>query len=349
MLDHDELLPEELANPFLIEELRATYHLTPDEQRVLARVHERLAQYAYALPVNEDEDEQAHEYEPVSAAYDSRPLQLVSPIPTLEKPVRTRQRWSRRLNAIAGVIFLVLLVGSLVLTFSVGHRTTTGSVGLHPSGGSEMRILLVPAETSSMYSQQEMQTEATILSHRFSNFGLHGSSVRVQMIRGELGLVVDLPHFGNNEQQTINTLLQVGVLDFWNTGPSSNENAILPSDILFKPNQYIQYNPGGQPRFTSLDYDPASFSVASDSQTGRPQINGQMKGSAIGRFGAFTRMYINYGLTITLDGKVLSSANIQSPINGQFVITGNFTQQQAQALVAVLKYAPLPFALKVVS
>ena len=347
MLDHDELLPEEQANPLLIQELRATYQLTPDEQRVLARVHERLAQYSYGLPV----DEYAHEreYEPVSAAHNSRPLQLVSPIPMLEKPIRTRQRWSRRLNAIAGVLFLVLLIGSLVLAFSVGHRTTTGSVGLHPSGGGEMRILLVPAETFSRYSQQEMQTEATVLSHRFSNFGLHGSSVRVQMIHGELGLVVDLPHFGNNEQQTINTLLQVGELDFWITGPSSNENAILNEGVTFHPNQYIQYNPGGQPRFTSPDYDPNMFSVGFDPQTGRPQINGEMKGNAIGRFGTFTQMYVNYGLTITLDGNVLTSANIQSAINGPFVITGNFTQQQAQALVAVLRYAPLPFALKQVS
>lgn len=98
-----------------------------------------------------------------------------------------------------------------------------------------------------------------------------------------------------------------------------------------------------------MDFDPTAFSVGFDPQTGRPQINGEMKGSAIGRFGNFTARYIEYGLTMTLDGKALFSANIESAINGPFVITGNFTQQQAQALVSVLKYAPLPFALKQVS
>ncbi|MEO8970286.1 MAG: hypothetical protein ABI406_01660 [Ktedonobacteraceae bacterium] len=338
MLDHDELLPEELANPLLLEELRTAYKMTPDEQRVLARVHERLAQYSYPLPV--------HEYEPVSIGDDSRPLQLVSLVPTIEKPVRTRQRWLRHLNAIAGVLFLVLLVGSLVLTFSVGHRTSVGSVGLRTSGGSDISILLVPAESFSMFSQQKMQEEATVLSHRFSDSGLRGSSVHVQMIHGELGLQAKLPHFGNNEQQTINTLLQVGVLDFWNTGPSGNENAILAQGITFHPNQYTRYNPGGHPLFTNRDLNPGTFAVSFDQQTGHPQIDGEMKGNAIARFGTFTAKYIDYGLTITLDGKVMSSANIQSPINGPFVITGNFTPQQAQTFVSVLKYAPLPFALK---
>ncbi len=161
--------------------------------------------------------------------------------------------------------------------------------------------------------------------------------------------MVALPHFGNIEQPTINTLLQVGVLDFWNTGPRSNENAILAQGTPFHPNQYIQYNPGGQPLFTNRDFDPTTLSVGYDPQTGRPQINGEMKGNAIARFGQFTARYVNYGLTMTLDGKVMSSANIQSAINGPFVIIGNFTQQQAQALVSVLKYAPLPFGLKQVS
>lgn len=330
MLDHDELLPEELANPILIQELRTTYQMTPDEQRVLARVYERLAQYSYPLPVQE---------------YDPRPLQLVSPVPTLEKPFRTRRRWLRHLSAIAGVLFLVLLVSSLVFAFTATHHTSVGS-----STDSNMHILLVSTESFSMFSRNEMQAEATILSQRFSTFGLHGSSVHIQMIHGEPGLVVDLPHFGNNEQQTINTLLQVGVLDFWNTGPSSNQNAIIEQGTTFHPNQYIQYNPGSKPRFTNADVDPTAFSMGYDPQTGRPQINDEMKGGAIARFGNFTARYVEYGLTMTLDGKVLSSASIQSAINGPFVITiGNFTQQQVQALVSVLKYAPLPFALKQVS
>ncbi len=154
----------------LVQELRTTYQVTPEEQRVLARVYERLAMYSYPLPVHE------HEYEPASAsaAYNSRPLQLVSPVATLEKPFRTRRRWVRHLSAIAGVLFLVLLVGSLVLTFSAGHHSSVGSVIPITSSGSDMHISLVPTETFSMFSQQQMQAEATILSQRFSAFGLRG-------------------------------------------------------------------------------------------------------------------------------------------------------------------------------
>ncbi len=136
---------------------------------------------------------------------------------------------------------------------------------------------------------------------------------------------------------------------FWNTGPSSNTNAIPAQGTTFDPSKYIQYNPGGQPPFTNQDLDPASLSVSFDQQTGAPQINGEMKGDAIARFGTFTNEYIGYGLTITLDGKVVSSAAIQAAIDGPFVITGSFTQQQANAIVSILKGTPLPFALKIVN
>jgi len=340
MLDHDQLLPAEQANPGLLQELRTIYQMTPEEQRVLARVHERLSMYAYPLPVHDHE----YEHEPVRVGYDSRPLQLVSPVSPRSKPVKTRQGWLRHLNAIAGVIFLVLLVGSLVFAFSATHRTSVGSTTTNG-----IRILLVPAATFVALSQKEMQEEGAMLSQRFSNFGLQGTSVDVQMIHGQLGLLVELPHFGGNEQQTINTLLENGIVAFWNTGPTTNTNEILAQGTTFDPSQYIQYNPGGQPPFTNQDLDPASLSVGRDPQTGALQINGEMKGDAIGRFGTFTQININYGLTITLDGKVLSSANIESAVTGPFVITGNFTQQQANAIVSILKETPLPFALKIVN
>ena len=44
MLNHHDRLPEEQSNPGLIQELRATYRLRPEEQQALARVHERLAE-----------------------------------------------------------------------------------------------------------------------------------------------------------------------------------------------------------------------------------------------------------------------------------------------------------------
>lgn len=194
--------------------------------------------------------------------------------------------------------------------------------------------------------------EGGILMHRFLYLdaqepGIHVQLTETVMFHGQPRFLVEFHSFGGGEMQIINTLLQVGVLDFWNTGPISNPNAILDQGAPFDPAPYIQYNPGGHPLFTSVDFEADAFSTNIDPQTGHTQIEGKMKGNAISRFETFTASHTGYGLTITLDGKVMSSANIQSAINGPFVITGNYTEAQIQALISVLKYGPLPFALKV--
>lgn len=81
--------------------------------------------------------------------------------------------------------------------------------------------------------------------------------------------------------------------------------------------------------------------------TGRSEINFEMKGDAIGRFAQFTQQNIGNYLTVTLDNKVIESGLIASQINGPAVISGNFTHQQATAIVSVLKYPPLPVALQI--
>jgi preprotein translocase subunit SecD len=149
------------------------------------------------------------------------------------------------------------------------------------------------------------------------------------------------PHFGGNEQQIIATLVQPGNLEFWCTGPFP-----LQINTTFDPARYAQFNPGGRPRFTGGDLDPNSIYVSYD-QAGRPQINFEMEGSSIGAFGRFTAGNIGEYLTITFDRKVIESAVIQSAITGPAVITGNFTKQQADAIVADLKAGALPVALTI--
>jgi preprotein translocase subunit SecD len=98
--------------------------------------------------------------------------------------------------------------------------------------------------------------------------------------------------------------------------------------------------------FATQPLDPNSLSVSHD-QAGRPQIDFEMQGSSIDAFGSFTARNIGEYLTITFDRTVIESAVIESAITGPTVITGNFTQQQANAVAADLKAGSLPVALMV--
>ena len=327
MLNHNDLLSEERSNPGLIQELQATYRLRPEEQQVLARVHERLVHSSQPLPL----------LDAVRIDDLARARQRVTPAGPPTRISQFRRRWLTRLGAFAAAMLVIVLVGSLALTFSLIHHTSVGS----PTGN-DIHLVLEPVKGSHP-SRADMQAASEILSQRFSNFGLSGASTNVGTTNGHLAIWVELPHFGGDEQQAIATLVQTGHLEFWCTGPLP-----VPINTTFDPVRYAQYNTGGRPRFTGRDLDPNSLSVSHD-QAGRPQIDFEMQGSSIDVFGSFTAHNIGEYLTITFDREVIESAVIESAITGHTVITGNFTQQQANAVVADLKAGSLPVALTVVA
>ncbi|HLI68978.1 MAG TPA: hypothetical protein VKV19_04400 [Ktedonobacteraceae bacterium] len=292
--------------------------MKPEEQQVLSRVHQRLAEDSHSFPLPESA-------QAASRAQTQWPVSVIS----LRARYGPRQRWLRPLSMLAAVLFVGLLVGSLVLAFSINR----GGVG---SPANSIRVFLVPEEKGSTSSYTELEAASTILSQRFSDFGLQGFSVQVTTSNGQSGILVKLPRFGGNERQVIDILIGTGELAFWGTG-----NTLVPAGTTFNPYQYTQYNPGDQPRFTSRDIDPNSLSIVKD-QADTPQILGEMKGEAIQRFRLYTTQNIGNYLTVTFDDKVLQSAVIAGSISGPFVIAGNFTQQQASAIVAALKSGTLP-------
>jgi preprotein translocase subunit SecD len=174
--------------------------------------------------------------------------------------------------------------------------------------------------------------------------GVSEPSIRIITTNGQPAISVELPGFTGNQTEAVNSLLKTGNLEFWSTGPSP---AAIGS--TFDPSQYTQYNPGGKPPFTGADLDSSQVYVSQD-QAGRPQISFEMQsGDAVSRFGQFTGKNVGQYLTVTLDRQVIESAVIQNAITGPGVITGNFTTQQAQQVVTVLKYGALKIPLKIAS
>jgi len=213
--------------------------------------------------------------------------------------------------------------------------------GLDLQGG--VSVLLKP-DPSQHYTKAEVDASIDNTLNQIERRVNGGLGVNEPVIRklsdsqGNQSIALDLP--GLNQPDAVNTLLRPGKLEFWDTGRTpAGEGTTLD------PTQYTQYNPGNKPPFTGADLDPNQISVGTQQDTGQIVINFEMKGDAIPRFGDFTGKHISDYLTITLDRKVISSAVIQSQINGPGIIQGTFTQTQAQSIVTVLQYGALPLAL----
>ncbi len=220
------------------------------------------------------------------------------------------------------------------------------NLGLDLQGG--LRVLLKPTDYGNI-SSSELQDSVTTASQQLASrvsggLGVTEANIRTQTVNGLPGILIELPGYtSGNQDQAVKSLLQSGLLEFWATGATQ-----VPVGSTLDPSQFTQYNPGGVAQFKGSDLDPSQVYVGQD-QTGRPQINFAMRGSAVGKFATFTENNIQQYMTITLDKSVIQSAVIQSQINGAGVITGQFTQQQAQQIVTLLKYGALPVSFTVVS
>src|SRR5260221_7483161 len=216
-------------------------------------------------------------------------------------------------------------------------------LGLGLQGG--VSALLVP---DGNYDNQTLQNEMPAVRDNIEQrvnggLGVSEPSIRIVTSNGVSSISVELPGFSGNQNEAINSLLETGLLEFWNTGSSP-----VTLNSAFDPTQFTQYNPGNKPLFTGKDLDPNQVYVSQD-QAGRPQISFAMNSGAVAAFGTFTGKNVGGYLTVTLDKVVIESAQIQSAITGPGVITGNFTTQSAQQVVTVLKYGALPIALKIAS
>jgi preprotein translocase subunit SecD len=101
--------------------------------------------------------------------------------------------------------------------------------------------------------------------------------------------------------------------------------------------------------FTGSQLDPNSISAGLDPQTNQPIVTFAFSGAAKTKFADYTRSNIGKYLTVTLDDKVIESAQIQTEIDGNGQITGIPTITSAQNTASLLKYGALPLPLQVIS
>jgi preprotein translocase subunit SecD len=80
-------------------------------------------------------------------------------------------------------------------------------------------------------------------------------------------------------------------------------------------------------------------------QNNRPAVNFSLNSEGAARFGNFTAANINRQLAIVLDNRVYSAPNINSRIDNEGIIEGNFTNQEAADLALVLRSGALPATL----
>lgn len=142
-------------------------------------------------------------------------------------------------------------------------------------------------------------------------------------------------------------------------GPFADEAAArqafannLPPDLQLLPGN-LETTPGAPPttgyyavrRVAAVTGRDLRNARPSLDENNRPAVSFSLNNEGATKMGNFTQANINRQLAIVLDGRVYSAPMIQSRIDAEGRITGNFTQQEAGDLGLVLRSGALPASL----
>ena len=270
------------------------------------------------------------------------------------------------------VLILCLFAGSLFVALPIDHPVWLEeglapgvdtqrdirelTLGLDLKGGTQV---LLEAEISEDQPLPEdaLNSAKIIVEQRVNGLGLAEPTVQLQ---GERRMIVELPGV-KNPDQAIETIRSTGQLEFVDLGGLP----VRPDDFINTTNRpgavaaLQEAIAAGEAVPQSIPFPDETFEtimtgdilqavVATQDEYSFWQIQFDLKGESSGDFFAYTRDNIGEVLAIILDGRVLSTPVINAAINDNGVITGDFSQEEAESLAIQMRYGALPIPLEVV-
>jgi len=227
--------------------------------------------------------------------------------------------------------------------------------GLDLQGG--LQVLLeadLPPERE--IPSDQLDTARQIIDQRVNALGVTEPLVQTE---GNRRILVELPGIDNPEE-AVTLIRETALLEFVDTGsqPLPEGTCIRttlnegPSSCEFGPGEPVTEtveNPA--PTYETIMTGAAIQSAQSETDNfGQFMVSFILSPDARDLFAEYTAANQGQFLTIVLDKQVISSPQISSVIDqGQGVITGNFTSEEAQRLALQLRFGSLPIPLTIES
>jgi preprotein translocase subunit SecD len=240
------------------------------------------------------------------------------------------------------------------------NKDFTTRLGLDLVGGVQALLEAdLPANTP--IEAGAMDAATGIVENRVNGLGLTEAMVQKA---GERRIVVELPG-ETDPERALATIQQTGLLEFVDMSTISQNEAFnlveskirtdfgqssqLPTAPVTPTQSITSTLPISQTFHTIMTGADLKNVNVTTSQTGQYQVAFTLSSNGAKIFSDFTGAHINDVLAIVVDKKVISTPTIQGAIpNGEGVITGKFTSEEANNLAVQLRYGSLPIPLKVI-
>lgn len=229
-----------------------------------------------------------------------------------------------------------LTIDSQIFNVRVKRKFQT-QLGLDLKGGSH---LLFEADTTNVKSedlQDALNSVRDIIERRVNLFGVSEPVIQMLKSEGKHRIAVDLPGI-SNVAEAIKLIGQTAQLSFKEEG--NNEiKAATDTPIFLRLTKETGLN-GKHIKKATVVFDP---------QNGKPQVGLTFSQEGAKIFADVTQKNIGKPVGIFIDEQLISAPTVQQAINeGNAVITGNFTVDEAKKLAIAINSGALPLPIKLV-
>ncbi len=229
-----------------------------------------------------------------------------------------------------------------VIDISLGkkriYRDLEFKYGLDLKGGAHIVLEADMSQISDPNDKKEALASArSVVERRVNLYGISESTVQTAKSGDSYRLIVDLPGVVD-VNQALTLIGKTAQLTFRETEASQSAVASPSANFVM---------PTKQTGLTGKDLKKASISF--NQQTGEPQVALQFNSKGAKLFADVTKRNVGKVVGIFLDDQPVTLPRVNEPIlNGQAVISGNFTLEAAKNLVIQLNAGALPVSLKVI-
>ena len=226
------------------------------------------------------------------------------------------------MNKTSGIkLTVVIVVIAAALIFSIKPLAENINLGLDLQGGAEVVLQAVPDEGQEV-TAADMEQLVSVLDNRVNELGVSEPIIQAE---GNDRLIVQL------------------------AGVDDPDQAI---EIIGKTAQLEFVDPLGNVILTGAELEDAYAQIDNTkSANERNQVAFKLNEKGREAFFNATTQYVGQVISITLDGEVISSPVVETPISeGEGVISGGFsTFEEASDLAALLRGGALPVDLEILS
>jgi len=197
--------------------------------------------------------------------------------------------------------------------------------GLDLQGGTEVTLSADMSQVKVEDRNDALQSAREIISRRVDMYGVSEPSIKTMVSNDSYRILVALPGV-SNPQEALDLIGQTASLDFFEMPVATDSPT------------YADLKPTG---LTGKDL--LKSNVNFNSQTGKPEIALKFTTEGGKKFGEITSRNIGKQVWILLDGEVLTAPVVQTAImDGNAVINGDFTVEDAKSKVITLNAGALP-------